>query len=118
MPSQSDGFFEEHDYDGIQRAGVYDAYYQTFLLLVRTEIEGRCGYWELGNNLILPTCMREGSLEEAYEMMGVFEDDLTFEYFMGRRVVDVQRHLDRIHGVFRGKCGPGEKIVVKKESPF
>ena len=118
MPSQSDGFFEEHDYDGIQRAGVYDAYYQTFLLLVRTEIEGRCGYWELGNNLILPTCMREGSLEEAYEMMGVFEDDLTFEYFMGRRVVDVQRHLDRIHGVFRGNCGPGEMIVVKKESPF
>ena len=53
--------------------------------MVKTEIEENYGYWECGDNLILPSSIREGSLAEAYEMMGVFEDDLTVEFLSGRQ---------------------------------
>ena len=107
-------FFEEHDHDGIQKEGVYKAYYNAFLMMIKAEIVRRSGYWECSKKLILPQCMKEGSLEEAYKMMN-FEDDMTYEYCTCRRVYDVQRHLDRINGVFRGKCAEGEKIVRKRE---
>ena len=42
--------------------------------------------------------------------------DCTYEYFTFCRIHDVQCHLDRIHGVFTGKCEEGEKIVRKRES--
>ena len=105
-------YFDKRDFDGITKDGVYKVYYETFLLMVKCEVLMRCGYYELGENVILPDCMKSGSLVEAYDMMD-FKEDLMYEYFTGRCVVDVQCHLDRLNGVFRGHCKEGDRIVDK-----
>ena len=107
-------FFKEHDFDGIQRAGICEAYYKAFMMMMKAEIVQRSGYWECSKKFILPQCMREGSLEEAYEMMNNFEGDDTFEFFVGRCVYDVMLHLDRLNGVFRGKSAGSESNVSKR----
>ena len=81
-------FFEENDFDGIQRSKVYNAYFRTFRFMVRLEVLGRTKCWEMIDEIIIPQCMVEGSLEEAYEMMD-FEQDLMFKYFNGNRVYNV-----------------------------
>ena len=105
-------YFEENEYNGIQREGVYDAYYKTFRFMVKTEVLKRTRYWERINEILIPQCMIEGSLSEAYEMMQ-FELDLTYEYFLGQRVHNVQHHLDRIHGISRTGCGCDDNNVNK-----
>ena len=62
-------YFEEVDFDGVTKEKVYKTYFETFLIMIRAEILARCGYYELGNNIKLPDCMKGGSLQDAYDMM-------------------------------------------------
>ena len=54
--------------------------------------------------------MRQGSLKEALELK---EFGPAFHFLMSKRITDVQRDLHRIKEIFRGQCGPNEKIVRK-----
>ena len=78
-------YLQDKDFEGVTKEGVKNVYYDTFVLMAKAEILERSDWWELSTNLILPKCMEEGSLEEAYKMMDGL-DDLTYEYFTTRRV--------------------------------
>ena len=53
-------------YERILKRCVKEVYYDTFVLMVNVEILERSDWWESGKNLILPDCMYQGSLREAY----------------------------------------------------
>ena len=111
-------YFEDNDFENLTRTGVYDAYYDAFLVMIKAEILSRSEFWECGGRMVVPDCMKTGSLEDAFDMLKL-EDSLTYQYFTTRRVVDVQRHMNCLEGVFNGHCKEGEKIVrVTNEDPF
>ena len=101
------------DYDDATERGVKEAYYETFMFMMKVDILENSDFFELEEQLHLPECMRRGSLTEA---LGMLDFDGTYDYFMKRRVHDVQRHFSRMSGVFRGHCGPGERIVDSRDS--
>ena len=84
-------------------------YYDTFVIMMKAEILAETELYELEDHLHLPLCMKEGSLNEAIELL---DFEVAYEYMKTVQVHDVQCHLaKRNGGVFRGECKEGERIV-------
>ena len=76
--------------------------------MMKADILEETDLYELEDHIHLPLCMKEGSLAEALDLMNF---DAAYEYMKTVRVHDVQRHLAKRKGVFRGECKKGERIV-------
>ena len=105
-------YFEKVGLDQVTTAGVKKAYYGTFLIMLKASILDEVDLYECEGNIMIPDCMKSGSLRDCLEMMKFGE---VYDFMMGRRVNDVQRHLMSMNGPFRGNCGPGERIVRVRE---
>ena len=76
--------------------------------MMKADILEETDLYELEEHIHLPLCMKEGSLTEALELMNF---DVAYEYMKTVCVHDVQRHLAKRKGAFRGECKKGERIV-------
>ena len=102
-------YIEGKDFKDATEKGVRRVYYNTFLIMMKAEILSETELYKLEEHIHLPLCMKEGSLNEALELL---DSDLVYEFMKSVRVHDVQRHLaKRNGGVFRGECQEGERIV-------
>ena len=79
-------YFDRVGYDVITKHGIREAYYERYIVMLKTELLGGHGLYELDDDLPLPSCMLQGSFQEALRMED-YND--TFRY--------LERH--RMHGV-------------------
>ena len=103
-------YFEDVGYNEVTDAGIRRVYYECFQLMLKSDVLGHTDFWECADKIELPKCMKQGSLKEALDLKNFGP---AFHFLMSKRTIDVQRHLIRLKGVFRGNCGPGERIVRK-----
>ena len=104
-------YIEANEFKGATEKGVRKVYYDTFIVMMKNEILDETELYKLEDHIHLPQCMKEGSLNEAIELM---DFDVAYEFMKTVRVHDVQRHLaKRNGGVFCGNCKDGERIVRK-----
>ena len=101
-------YIEEKDFKDATEKGIRKVYYNTFVVMMKLQILDDTDLHELEDHLHLPLCMKEGSLNEALELMNF---DYAYEYMKLVCVHDVQRHLAKRNGIFCGECKEGERIV-------
>ena len=105
-------YIEAKDFDGATKRGVRKVYYDTFMTMMKAEILVETDLYELEEHIHLPECMRSGLLNKALEMK---QFDNGYKFMKTTRVHDIQRHLAKMKGEFRGICKEGERIVATCE---
>ena len=58
-------FFVENSFNGINCEGVYNVYFKAYFIMIKTEIVKWSDFWEHGEKIYLPDCMKEGSLKDV-----------------------------------------------------
>ena len=85
--------FETIGYDWVTEGGTRRVFNQTFVLMVKFDVLERSGFYERETKIAIPECVEQGSLKDAIAMI---KFDATFQFLMGKRVHNVQRHLYRL----------------------
>ena len=104
--------FEACD-DDVTEDDIKTVFREMFEILLKADVLYKTELWECADHIELPDCMKAGLFKEALELK---KFGPSYHFLMTKRIIDVQRHLHRMEGVFRGRCGPGERIVRKRDS--
>ena len=72
-------------------------------------MEQSSGFYETKDNVLIPECMVQGSLQDTIDMTSM--DNPTYHYLMTNHVYDVQRHLYRLKRMWPPQLKRGERIV-------
>ena len=83
-------YFDTVGYDMITPHGIREAFYNRYIALAKTELLKGTEYYELNDDMPLPSCMIQGSLTEALQMI---EYNNTFRYLESRRMHDVKGYM-------------------------
>ena len=83
-------YFDLVSYNAITKHGIREAYYERYMVMLKTELLGGHGLYELDNDLPLPACMLRGSFQEA---LGMEEYNTTFCYLERNRMHGVKGYV-------------------------
>ena len=83
-------YFDCVGYDMITKHGICEAYYDRYIGLVKTELLAGHGYYKLDDDVLISSCMLQGSLQEALQI----EDyNTTFQFLEQRRMHGVKGYV-------------------------
>ena len=105
-------YFKQVGSYAITEAGIRETCYDTFAVKIKGDImEQSSGFYETKDNVLIPECMVQGSLQDTIDMTSM--DNPTYHYLMTNHVCDVQRHLFRLKRMWPPQLKRGERIVDK-----